>query len=157
MALHVMCSHSNYAQSQANGIDEKLSKVFVIGDYQEAYEDCFTIYPDILITVCDNNIDTAHQRWNVYIKEMEAYSKEIDFDLEGIVMWIHFFWNPNGKVQHVAYHLQPQSRFVKDDMIQAFLRSFIKNHNIDIEATRGFNHYGSVAFPLYYEFNSPRR
>ncbi len=128
-----------------------LSKVFVIGDFQEQYESLFTEYPDILIVASQNNIDSAHQHWVNFMQEMEAYSKTISFDLEGVIMWIHFFWAPDGAVAHVAYHLQPQSRFVKEDSMQAFLRSFARNHTIDVKNLRGFNHYGSVSFPLYYK------
>ena len=128
-----------------------LSKVFVIGDYQDQYEALFSTYSDILIVASNSNIDSAQLAWSNYMEVMEKYSKEINFDLEGVIMWIHFFWNAEGEVAHVAYHLQPQSKFVKDDRMQAFLRSFVRNYPIEVQHTKGFNHYGSASFPLFYK------
>lgn len=150
IALLACSTSAVYAQTSNDATKQELAKVFVIGDYQEQYEALFTTYPDILIMVCQNNIDSAHGRWLDYTADMEAYSKEVGFDLEGVSMWIHFFWNETGGIDHVAYHLQPHSKFVKDDLMQAFLLAFARSSRIDVTAMRGFNHYGSVSFPLFY-------
>jgi hypothetical protein len=137
-------------QNQTEDQTVTLPKVFVIGDFQENYSKLFAEYPDILITACNNDLDTAQAAWLSYITEMENFSKEVNFDLEGVSMWVHFFWSTRGEVVHVAYHLQPHSRFLKDDTMLAFLRSFARNHIINVSASRPFNHYGSASFPLHY-------
>ena len=138
------------SQIQTTDQEITLPKVFVIGDFQENYEKLFSTYPDILITACNDNLDTAQAAWLSYVTTMENYSKEINFDLEGVSMWVHFFWSKTGEVAHIAYHLQPRSRFVKDDAMLAFLRSYARQHPIEVSAIRAFNHYGSASFPLYY-------
>ena len=149
--LLLTMASSSFGQSESQTQFGTLPKVFVIGDFQEQYESLFGQYPDILITACDNNIDTAQAAWFDYLNQMEAYSKKIAFDLEGIAFWIHFFWKPNGEAVHIAYHLQPHSRFIKDDAMLAFLRSFARTQKIKVTAARSYNHYGSASFPLYFQ------
>ena len=132
-----------------------LPKVFVIGDFQDEYESLFNVYPDILITACLSDIDTAQSAWFSYMKAMEDYSKEIEFDLGGTAFWVNVFWNPQGEVEHIAYHLQAHSRFIKDDLMLAFLRSFARVSDIGVTSDKPFNHFGSSSFPLYFQRQNP--
>ena len=139
------------AQSNVADVLEMLPTTFVIGDFQDEYEYLTNEFPEILIKACDNDLPAAQSVWFDYMKAMEDYSHEIEFDLGGVVFWIHFFWDTNGEVDYIAYHLQPHSRLVKDDLMLAFLQSFAASNKIKTQAAQPFAHYGSASFPLYFQ------
>ena len=84
------------------------------------------------------------------LSEMEAYAGNIDFDLNGVKIWLKVFWNANGTIDHLSFYRKPNSRNVDVDELKAFLSSFINHYQMPINTTVKFTHNGSAQFPTAY-------
>jgi len=127
----------------------KLPLVFQIGEYEASYEQLLTEYPNMLLTVCNNDMAVAYDKWIAFLMELEQKAEEENLDILGVKMWINVFWDQDGQVQHIAYHLKPNSKNVSTEKIGQLLARFAREHKMNIEATLPYSHYGSVAFPLF--------
>lgn len=124
-----------------------LPKVFKLGNHENGYEQLSEKYGTSLLEVSDDDFQIAFAKWNTLLKEMEAHADMIDYDIKGIKMWLHVFWDKNGKIQHMAYYLQPNSRNVKAEELNAFLTDFINNYYLPTSYGSNFSHYTKAAFP----------
>ncbi len=133
---------------------KELPVAFIIGEYDYMYAELYEEHPGILLEVCDNSLDAAFEKWLHMIYAVEDYSKQIDFDLNGLKIWLNVFWAEDGTIDNVAYYLKPNSRHVKDAEIRAFFKSFVTHYRLPIDAGVAFNHSGSASFPTF--GNSPQ-
>jgi hypothetical protein len=133
---------------QASNQNEGLPKVFTLGEYENAYEKVIPNY-DQLLVACDNDMKVAFEKWLSMMMEMEAYAKTIDFDLKGIKLWIHVFWNANGSIEHMGYHLKPNSRNIDVEELNAFFSSFSNQYEFPLLTDSKFSHYTTVSFPVF--------
>lgn len=124
-----------------------LPKVFQIGEYEEQYGLLYEIYHDILLTVCDDDMNLAFNKWMDMIAEMEAYAHQIDFDLNGVKIWLKVFWNEDGRIRYISYYRKPNSRNIDPAELSAFLSSFINAYRMPVESKVKFTHNGSAQFP----------
>lgn len=134
--------HQVQAQDSAD-----LPKIFMIGEYESDYEALNMQHNVMLLTACDDNMEVAFDKWWSMLQEMEAYSNVIGYDLSGIKAWFNVFWEPDGSIRHIAYHLKPNSKFVKPEEMNAFLNSFSKNYTFPLVTKKKYSHYGSASFP----------
>ncbi len=126
---------------------EVLPKVFIIGEHESKFEILADQYKAMLLTVCEDDIDVAYDRWLGMLKEMEHYATFINYDLKGIKMWLNVFYEPNGKVKHIAYYLKPNSKNVDTEELTAFFSSFINHYTFPLVSELRYSHYGSATFP----------
>ncbi|MCB0685242.1 MAG: hypothetical protein KDC53_01920 [Saprospiraceae bacterium] len=124
-----------------------LPKVFQIGEYEEQYGLLYEIYHDILLTVCHDDMNLAFNKWMDMITEMEAYAHQIDFDLNGVKIWLKVFWNEDGRIRYLSYYRKPNSRNIDPVELSAFLSSFMNVYKMPIDTTVKFTHNGSAQFP----------
>lgn len=152
--------------AQAKGTDyqllktdsTRLPKVFVLGEHEKAYEKLFDAHSTVLLEVCNDNMDTAFDNWLGMLKEMETYANTIDYDLKGIKVWLNIFWNEDGSIKHIAYHLKVNSRNIRNtEELTAFFSSFMNHYNFPISSDRKFSHYGSASFPVFAKKLKPSR
>lgn len=129
--------------------NQELPKVFLLGQHESAYNEAAIAHSTLLLEVCDNNLRTAHEKWHSMLMEMQAYSEQIDFNINGVRIWIHVFWEPNGSINHIGYYLKPQSRNISTAELTAFFKSFSNNYQFPLIETRKYSHYGSASFPLH--------
>lgn len=80
---------------------------------------------------------------------MEKHSEQIDYDLKGLKVWFHVFFNKAGKIDYLMFFKKPMSKNINDLELIAFFRSFIRDFQLPIEAAENFNHSGSGSFPTY--------
>ena len=123
-----------------------LPKVFLLGNHESAYEK-LSGEGVSLLAICQDDFTAAHNKWNSLIKEMEAHAEMINFDLKGVKMWLHVFWDKKGKITHIAFYRKPTSRNVKEEDIKAFLTDFMNNYYLPAEYKNSFSHYSGAAFP----------
>lgn len=128
----------------------ELPKVFLIGQHEAEFEKLTTSYKESLLSVCDNDMNVAFEKWMGMIEEMEAYSKQIEYDLNGVKAWFHVFWTPDGSIKHIAYYLRPNSKNVDLDEMNAFLTSFMNNYKFPLTSGMQYQHYTGATFPIYY-------
>ena len=124
-----------------------LPKVFQIGEYEDQYGLLYETYHDILLSVCGDDMTLAFDKWMDMIAEMEAYAQQIDFDLNGVKIWLKVFWNEDGTIQHISFYRKPNSINVDVAEMSAFLSSFMNRYKMPINTNLKFTHNGSAQFP----------
>ena len=134
------------------GDSTQLPPVFIIGEHEAAFNALTLEYQTLLLTACDDNMDLAYDKWLGMLEEMEAYANLVNVDLKGVKMWINVFWDKKGAIQHIAYHLKPQSKNVDTRYLTAFLTQFSQEYRFPLEFRELYSHYGSASFPVF-----PRR
>jgi len=126
----------------------RMPKVFLLGDLEKEYEKLSSEYATSLLEVNDDDFQQAFANWNTLLKEMEAHAEIVDYDIKGIKMWLHVFWDENGKIKHIAYFLKPNSRNVDRAEMSSFLMDFINNYHVPVNYDKKFSHYSGAAFPF---------
>ena len=124
-----------------------LPKVFQIGEYEDQYGLLYETYHDILLTVCHDDMSLAFGKWMDMIGEMEAYAHSIDFDLNGVKIWLKVFWNADGTIQYISFYRKPNSRNIDPVELSAFLSSFMNRYQMPIKTNLKYTHNGSAQFP----------
>lgn len=128
-----------------------LPKVFILGDEEQVYETLTHDYSETLVTACNNDMDVAVEKWLGMMQEMESYAKKIRYELRGIKMWIHVFWDADGSVKHIGFRLRPESRNVRPEELAAFLSSFMNKYKLPLSYDKKYSHYVGVTFPTFVE------
>lgn len=156
--LIVLCFFAcmSFSASAQNGSttllqDGSLPKVFLIGQHEEEFEKLTVSYESDLLTVCESDMGIAFDKWMSMMEEMEAYSKQIEYDLNGVKAWFHFFWKADGSIEHIAYYLRPNSKNLDLDEMNAFLVSFMNNYKFPLVTETKYHHYTGAAFPVRYQ------
>ena len=127
-----------------------LPKVFRLGQHDKAYEKLFDQHSKSLLEICNDDMDVAFDKWLSMLKEMEAYATSIDYDLKGIKVWLNVFWNEDGSIRHIAYHLKVNSKNIRyQEELTAFFSSFMNHYKFPLVSGNGFSHYGSASFPTF--------
>lgn len=123
--------------------------VFQIGELPSTFEELSEGYDKALIEVCDDDMRKAHRQWQGLLKAMEKHSIENNFDLKGIKMWMKVFWNEEGAIEHIAFHLKPNSKNVSEEKLEAFLNEFMANYKgrVKTNQDKSFSQYSTASFP----------
>ncbi len=124
-------------------------KVFILGEHEKAYEQLNLNYSVMLLTACNGDMDFAYKKWLSMLNEMEAYGTLINYDIKGVKVWLNVFWNVDGTVKHIAYHLKQNSRNIDTAEFTAFLSSFINHYKFPLVTDKKYSHYGSASFPTH--------
>ena len=124
--------------------------VFLIGEYEEQYDEMKQAYPNSLLDICDRDMKEAFSKWMDMITAMETYSEAIGYDIRGLKVWFNVYWTADGQVDHLAYFLKPDSKNYRIDEIQAFFQSFLRQYKLQLESSTPFWHSGSATFPSFY-------
>lgn len=135
--------------SFSSGVAQEIPVVFLIGEHEEQYEEMISEYQELLLTVCDNSMDKAYDKWLEMLVQMEDYADSLDYDIKGVKIWINVFWDKEGIIDHIVYYPKPNSRNMDFDKLSSFFKDFTKVYQMNIEANAGFSHYGSASFPSF--------
>lgn len=125
----------------------QVPKVFVLGSHETEYDQLSIEYGNSLLAANNDDFTVAMSKWNSMLKEMEAHAEMLEYDIKGIKMWLHVFWDDNGQINHIGYYLKPNSRNVDKDELTSFLMDFVNNYHLPISSERKFSHYSGAAFP----------
>ncbi|MBR9921418.1 MAG: hypothetical protein GYB31_11315 [Bacteroidetes bacterium] len=139
------------ASSTATSLQDDLPRVFVLGEHEAEYEELMLKYQQSLLQVCELDMEKAFSVWMSLIQELEAYAETVDYDINGIHAWLHVFFDTDGSVDHIAFHLKPQSRNVDQEEFAGFLSSFINLYKVPMTTSSRYFNYTSVAFPSHYQ------
>lgn len=133
-----------YGQGQA-------PKVFILGEDEQIYEKLTLDYSQTLLKASKNDIKSAFANWLEMMQEIEAYAKKIRFDIKGVRLWMHVFWNKEGKIDHIGFLLRPDSRNIPTRELAAFLSSFMNRYTFPLKSNENYAHYTGASFPTFFE------
>lgn len=131
-------------------VDTSKSPVFQLGEDEAQLSILNAKYPALLIETYDGDMDKAYAQWQKVMLEMEKYAKSIDFNIQGVKMWINIYWSPEGKIDYIGYFLKPDSKNINTVEMNAFLKSFIRRDKVHATYSTGYFHNGSVSFPTHF-------
>lgn len=128
-----------------------MEKVFKLGEKEEWYEQLTSTYNETLLSACDNDIKMAFGKWMDMMQAMDAHADKVNFNLKGVQVWLHVFWNPEGSIDQLGFLMRPESRNVGEQELKAFFASFIKEYRLPLQNDRKFSHYTGATFPTISE------
>lgn len=155
----LICSTSTEAKSQHSTktklpLAQEIPMVFLLGEHDKHYEEMMAGQATLL-DVCDNDMNLAYGKLMGMMREMEAYSGLVGFELKGVNAWMHIFWLPDGSIDHIGFYLKPNSRNVDNDLMKNFLEGFAKQYKFPLKHGKKFSHYSSFSFPIVKHRTNP--
>jgi hypothetical protein len=157
--LFLLASATWLQAQSASGTDSssKVPLTFLISEDDDAYGDLVANTPTSLLDVCDNAMDKAYKKWIYMLADLEEEAENQGFDVKGLKVWINFFWNADGSINHIVYYPKPNSKNIEYKDFTKFLDHFAENYILDVEANSNFAHYGSASFPTFVAQMFPER
>lgn len=125
----------------------QLDKIFVLGTEEQRYEQLVGSYSQSLLEATAGDITQAFEGWLDMQKALDSYAAAQNYDLNGVKIWLHVFWAPDGAIDNLGFLLRPDSRFVDTAELRALLAGFIQQYRLPVKSDRNFNHYTGAAFP----------
>ena len=128
-----------------------LPTVFVLGQHEASYEALLEGYQRSLLEACACDKEEAFSKWIGMLNELDVYSRRQNVDIRGVKLWLHVFFEADGSVEHIAYHLRPNSRQLDDATLAPLLEGFAAQYQFPVTGEEGFAHYSTGAFPVFGE------
>ncbi len=147
-----MCTQSLLAISGSTNtmkMDTILPPVFLIGEFENQYNELIVDYETLLFTVCDFDMDAAFSKWQSMLRGIDTFAERNDVDLDGVKIWLNVFMEPGGEISHLAYYLKPMSKNIDDAILKALFKEFIKDYRFPLLAKSTYSHYGTASFPVF--------
>ncbi|MFN7117154.1 MAG: hypothetical protein ACK4TA_10175 [Saprospiraceae bacterium] len=138
-------------QAQTPVANLPLPRVFQLGGNEQAYETLSQEYAKSLLEVCNNDMQMAFEKWIDMMKAIEDYAKKINFDVKGVKVRLHVFWNADGSIDHIGYVFRTNSRNIRPEEFSAFLSSFTRQYTFPLKGQQKFSHYTIATFPVHNE------
>lgn len=145
-----MTDSALFSQSKTSQISKAvpvLPTVFTLGEFEKQYEEIIPGYRPLL-DACKGNMKLAFDNVMEMIQEMEEFSKTKGYNLDGINIWMHFFWSGKGEIEHIGFYLKPNSRNVDTEELKKFLTKFSRHYRLPLESNIPYSLYSSFSFPL---------
>lgn len=140
-----------HAQPTISTLPE-LPKVFKLGTNEAAYETLAQEYPQTLLAACNNDMKVAFDKWLEMMKALDEHAGRINFDIKGIKVRLHVFWDADGTIKHIGYILRSDSRVLeKEAEFGAFLSSFTRQYRFPVQSQQKYSHYSIATFPTFSE------
>lgn len=146
--LALFCTPLQGQQESAD--QQQLPRVFLIGQYSDQYARISGEYPANLLSVYQNDMELAYEKWAGMLVEMENYAEEIDYDINGTKFWFHIYFNADGTIAYLTFYPKPNSRNIPVEELVAFFKSFCKVYKIPVTAEIGFQQSASASFPTFF-------
>lgn len=125
----------------------KMDQVFLLGEEEARYEQLTSIHSQSLLEATSGDIEAALNSWLAMQQAMDAYAAQINYDINGVKVWLHVFWDADGSIAHLGFLLRPDSRLVDQNELKAFFAGFIEQYQLPVQSDRKFSHYTGAAFP----------
>lgn len=124
-------------------------KVSLIGEQEETFEELSVSHPEVLLSVCGNDMDFAYEKWMRMLGAMEDYAEGIGYDIRGLKTYLYVYWNDDGSIAHLAFFPKTKSRNIPLSELKTFFTGFVGTYQMQITTEEGFSHYGSASFPTH--------
>lgn len=130
-----------------------MNKVFVLGAEEQRYEQLTSSYTQSLLEATGGDITKAFESWLDMQQSIDRYAASQNYDLNGVRLWLHVFWAPDGNIDQLGFLLRPDSRLVDEKEIQVLLAGFISQYTLPVQSQRTFSHYTGATFPTLSQRN----
>lgn len=130
--------------------------VFQMGENESLYSEIATTHPTMLLTACSNDMDKAYIKWTGVLKQIEEKAQLSGLDINGVKMWINFFWAEDGSIDYITFFPKPNSRNIDYEEVKELLINIKDVLAIDLSASDvsgGVAHYGSASFPTFHQYH----
>ena len=130
--------------------------VFQMGENESLYSEIATTHPTMLLTACNNDMDKAYIKWTGVLQQIEEKAQLSGLDINGVKMWINFFWAPDGTIDYITFFPKPNSKNIDYEAVKELLLDIKEELAIDLsksEVSTGVAHYGSAAFPTFHQYH----
>lgn len=77
--------------------------------------------------------------------------KKINFDVKGVKVRLHVFWDADGAIDHIGYVMRTNSRNVRAEEFSALLSTFSRQYTFPVTSKQKFSHYTIATFPTFIE------
>jgi len=155
----LLCVSTSLFAQLANSdqkVQEEIPSVFLIGEFGKDYERLSMECNDILLSVCNDSMEMAYQKWLGMLSDMEGFADDIEFDLKGLKLWMNVYWNPDGSIKNIIYYPKPNSKNMNYDELSAFFKTFVRRYQMPLTHDQCFSHYGSASFPSFAKLYLPK-
>lgn len=132
-----------------NTVAQNSKRVFNVNNDSKILEELSAEYKNSLFTASDTSFVKTAKNWKHTLAAMERYAQQINFNINGINMWIKVFWAEDGTIEYIAYYLSEKSINMNQVDFEAFLRSFMRNYQLPQTYRTKFSYDSRVMFPLY--------
>lgn len=153
--IFALVLNANIVGAQDNNVKD-LPNSFQIGEYEEGYGNLIKLYPKSLLNISKDSIELAYINWMYLLYDLEEHSKNINFNLNGLKIWLNVFWNKNGNIDYITYYPKPNSRNMEFNELTAFFIDFVNNYKARGNGIDNFAHFGSARFPSFAEKYIPK-
>jgi hypothetical protein len=126
---------------------QTLDKAFVLGSDEQRYEQLTSNHSQSLLEATAGDITKAFESWLDMQEAIDAYAANQNFDLNGVKIWLHVFWAPDGRIDQIGFLLRPDSRLVDEKEIRALLAGFSEQYRLPVQSSQPFSHYTGATFP----------
>jgi hypothetical protein len=133
------------------GQNQQLPVVFLLGQDEAAYEKLSVEHPRNLLVISGNDTGKALNNWLEFIKAIQEHAEAVKFDINGLKVFLHVFWNEDGSIRHIGYFVKPDSRNFKPEELRAFFGTFTRAYKPKFTSDKKFSHYTSANFPTLIE------
>lgn len=147
---HLALTAALTASCASAALAQQAPRAFVIGeDTERAYELLGEQQQVGLLEACDCSMEKAFKLWVGMLHEIEKYAEREEMDIRGVKVWLHAFYDDDGSVEHLAYHLRPSSKQVDEKAFTHLLKGFAKQYTFPVLHEGGFAHYSTGSFPIF--------
>ncbi|MGB3547041.1 MAG: hypothetical protein WBA17_08695 [Saprospiraceae bacterium] len=136
-----------FAATIAVSAQEKVPTIFQLSDVEKLNAQLQEQYPQDFFTAVDNDFGRAEGIYLEVMKSVDAFARSINYDIDGMKVWIQFFIGTDGSIQHLGFQLRPESRNMDVSEIKAFFKAYIEKNRFPLTADQPFNYYTRATFP----------
>lgn len=130
-------------------IAQNAPRVFLLGEDEASYSKLTETYNQSLLQACNNDMNTAFEKWLELTEAIEDYANKIQYDIKGVKAWFHIFFEADGTIKHIGFLFQPDSRNINKDEFKSFLSSFSSRFQMSLVSDKKYAHYSIAGFPVH--------
>jgi len=127
------------------------SLVKMIGDDEVLQSELNIECADILVQINGMTMRSAYTVWLSMLSDLEAFAKKMEYDINGVKLWLNVYWHPDGSIRQIIFYPKPNSRNIDFKQLANLINSYAQSYNLPVTHSQCFSHYGSASFPTFYD------
>ena len=91
--LLITCAISGLQAQIAESKTNTIPKIFQLGEDENIYDELVKGYPLSLLEASNNDVKVAFDKWIGVLEDMQNYADKIRYNIKGVKLRLHVFWN----------------------------------------------------------------